>query len=420
MPLLFRHHRLGNGLDIIAELNADAHSLAAGFFVKTGSRDEPEHLHGVSHFLEHMMFKGSADLSWQEVNRVFDDMGARYNAFTTQELTAYYANVLPEFTDRALRHLSKLLRPALRQEDFDTEKQVILEEIAMYQDDPGQRLYEKLMSEHFAGHPLGRNVIGTTESIRAMTRDGMASYFRERYGPGNMVLCVTGVFDFEHIVGLAEECCGDWPHVNVAREYPPAAPRDHRVETVDPRLQRTYTMALTPGPHATHPSRFAAKVLADVIGDSEGSRLYWALVETAIADDADFGFYPHDGCGSFYLSLATHPRRAEEALQTALAELGRVRDDLADDEVERARNKNASGIVLQAESPLGRLRVLAANWLYTGEYRSTEQDMNELLSIRRDSLLRVLEEFPLRPLTIARLGPPGASVAAGESPDERA
>src|ERR1043165_7308178 len=119
--------------------------------------------------------------------RIFDEMGARYNAFTSQVMTAYYANVIPEFTERAIEHLSHLLRPAIRNEDFDTEKKVILEEIAMYLDDPGHRLYEKLMEAHFGNHPLSLSVLGTADSIRKLGRDEMAEYFQRRYGPGNMV-----------------------------------------------------------------------------------------------------------------------------------------------------------------------------------------------------------------------------------------
>jgi hypothetical protein len=117
---------LKNGLDIVAEVNPDSHSFAAGLFVNTGSRDETSDINGVSHFLEHMMFKGSDKYTWEDVNRIFDEIGARYNAFTSQEMTAYYANVLPEFTEKAVEHLSHLLRPAIRNEAFTTEKKVIL------------------------------------------------------------------------------------------------------------------------------------------------------------------------------------------------------------------------------------------------------------------------------------------------------
>src|SRR6186713_1336887 len=171
MPLTFHHKQLPNGLDIVAEVNPDSHSFAAGLFVKTGSRDEASAIHGVSHFLEHMMFKGSDKYTWEDVNRIFDEIGARYNAFTSQEMTAYYANVLPEFTERAIDMLSNLLRPAIRQEDFTTEKKVILEEIAMYLDDPGHRLWEKLMEIHFGNHPLSLSVLGSAESIQKLKRD---------------------------------------------------------------------------------------------------------------------------------------------------------------------------------------------------------------------------------------------------------
>ena len=171
MPLTFHYHQLPNGLDIVAERNSDAHSIAMGLFVKTGSRDEDPSVNGVSHFLEHMMFKGSSKYTWEDVNRIFDEIGAKYNAFTSQEMTAYYANVLPEFTERALEHLSHLLRPAIRVEDFTTEKKVILEEIAMYLDDPGHRLYEKLMDVHFGKHPLSMSILGSPDSIQKLQRD---------------------------------------------------------------------------------------------------------------------------------------------------------------------------------------------------------------------------------------------------------
>src|SRR6476660_2631540 len=295
MPLKFHYHQLPNGLDIVAEANPDSHSFAAGLFVKTGSRDEEANINGVSHFLEHMMFKGSAKYTWEDVNRIFDELGARYNAFTSQETTAYYANVLPEFTEKAVEHLSHLLRPALRGSDFDTEKKVILEEIAMYLDDPGHRLYEKLMEEHFAHHPLAMSVLGTADSITRLKRDQMAEYFQSRYGPGNMVLAVTGQLDFDRIVKLAEKYMGRWPHVEAPRDQPLPLYQSKRMQLFDAKLNRCYTMGMTPGPSAQDERRFAARVLADVVGDSDGSRFYWALVDNAIAEDADFGFYPHAG-----------------------------------------------------------------------------------------------------------------------------
>jgi predicted Zn-dependent peptidase len=405
MALTFRHHQLANGLDIVAEENPDSHSFAAGIFVKTGSRDEDLATNGVSHFLEHMMFKGSSKYTWEDVNRIFDEIGARYNAYTSQEMTAYYANVLPEFTEAAVEHLSHLLRPAIRVEDFTTEKKVILEEIAMYLDDPGHRIYERLMEAHFANHPLAFSVLGSAESIQTLQRDQMAEYFGRRYGPGNMVLSVTGKMDFNEVIKLAEKYCGTWPHVDAARKQPAPLYKPQKIEMADAKLNRQYTMGMTPGPSAQDDRRFAARVLADVIGDSDGSRFYWALVDNAIAEDADFGFYPHDGCGSFYIALVTEPDRSEKALDIALKELEKVKKDLNSDEVERAKNKIASGLVLSGESPLGRMRSIGGQWMYNREYRSLEKDMATLLAVTPESLKQLMQEYPFDPMTVVSLGP---------------
>lgn len=405
MALTFHHHRLANGLDIIAEINPDSYSFAGGFFVKTGSRDEQPQVNGVSHFLEHMMFKGSTKYSWEDVNRIFDEIGARYNAFTTQEMTAYYANVLPEFTERAIEHLSHLVRPAIRQEDFDTEKNVILEEIAMYLDDPGHRLWEKLSATYYGAHPLAQSILGSADSVRNLKRDEMAAYFASRYGPRNMVLAVTGKMNFDEVVAMTEKYCGQWSPVSATRS--PSVPdfQGTRLNLTDAKLNRQYTMAMTPGPSAQDDRRFAARVLSDVIGDSDGSRYYWALVDNAIAEDADFSFFPQDGCGSFYIGLTTTPHRSKQALDIALAELDKVKKDLNADEVMRAKNKIASSIVLSGESPLGRMRSLGGMWLYTNEYRSLEQDMQTLNAITPGSLLQLMKDFPFDPMTILSLGP---------------
>ena len=405
MALTYKQTTLANGLTIAAEINDASHSFAAGFFVKTGSRDETPENNGVSHFLEHMMFKGSDKYGWEDVNRIFDEIGARYNAFTSQEMTAYYANVIPEFTERAIEHLSHLLRPALRQKDFDTEKNVITEEIAMYLDDPGHVVYEKLMELHFAGHPLGMSILGPAETIKALQREQMADYFAERYGPGNTILALSGHMDYDHVLKLAEKYCGAWQPKKAQRPDTKLALKSSRHDLTDAKLNRHYTMALTPGPSAQDDRRFAARVLADVLGDSEGSRLYWSLVDPAIAEDADFGFYPHDGIGSFYLSLVADPDKSAKALDIALNELKRVRDDLNEAEVERARNKIASSLVLAGESPLGRMRAIGNQWVYTGDYRSLDQDMETLLAVTPDSLRQLLDEYRFDPMTIVTLGP---------------
>jgi predicted Zn-dependent peptidase len=181
--------------------------------------------------------------------------------------------------------------------------------------------------------------------------------------------------------------------------------KPQRLDLTDAKLNRQYTMGMTPGPSAQDDRRFAARVLADVIGDSDGSRFYWALVDNAIAEDAEFGFYPHDACGSFYIAITSDPARTEQALKIAMAELEKVKQDLDEDEVERAKNKIASSLVLSGEVPIGRMRSIGNQWMYNKRYRSLEQDMETLLAVTPQSLRDLMREFPFDPMTLVTLGP---------------
>src|SRR5438132_8620992 len=177
----FHSHLLKNGLQIIGETSPSARSAALGFFVRTGSRDETSEVSGVTHFLEHMVFKGTPRRSALDVNRDFDRIGADYNAFTSEENTVFHAAVLPEYVPQAVDILADILRPSLRDDDFDMEKKVIIEEIGMYDDQPMWSAYDHAKQVYFADHRLGNSILGTPESITALTRDQMHEYFRRRY-----------------------------------------------------------------------------------------------------------------------------------------------------------------------------------------------------------------------------------------------
>ncbi len=174
----FLKHTLPNGLEIVAECNGEAHSTALGFFVKTGARDETDAVAGVSHFLEHMAFKGTASRSADDVNREFDEMGAHYNAFTNEENTVFYAAVLPEYQDRAVELLGDILRPSLREDDFGTEKQVILEEIQMYDDQPPFGADDKCRALLLRLAPAGPKRVGHRRKHPPVDRRGDAGLLR--------------------------------------------------------------------------------------------------------------------------------------------------------------------------------------------------------------------------------------------------
>lgn len=402
----FRHVTLGNGLDIIADENSRAHSAAIGFFVRTGSRDETPDISGVSHFLEHMAFKGNEQFSPDDVNRIFDEVGARYNASTSEELTLFYAAVLPEYIARTFELLAALLSPSLRDADFDTEKQVILEEIGMYDDMPGYVAHELAMHTHFAGHPLGMSILGPADVIRNLTAEQMRDYHRRRYGAGNIVLAAAGRIDLSTLVELADRHCGAWPNVPATRDRAPATPVGGVRCLVRPQTQQQHLTLMAAAPAADSPLRFAADVLSVIVGDVQGSRLYWDLVDPGLAESAELGFNDYDGCGAWMTYICCRPEDASGILE-------RIRRMYADvsqhgvtpDELEQARNKVASRIVLQSERPMGRLSSLGGNWIYRREYRSVRDDLDALNAVTLEDIRRLLAEFPLTPATIVGVGP---------------
>jgi predicted Zn-dependent peptidase len=234
----------------------------------------------------------------------------------------------------------------------------------------------------------------------------MKSYFDARYGPGNMVLAASGNLDFDAFVQMAQKYCGHWNHVDAPRAYPAPALRAQRRHIRDPKLKRHYIAGLCPGPSAQDDARYAAMVLSDVLGDHEGSRLFWALVEPGLADEADFSFFPHDRTGSFLVYASCDPGRAAQVEAILLGELAKVlKDGLAPDEVQRSKNKIESALVLQGESTLGRMRGLASRWIYNRQYKSLEEDLAILEAIQRADLAAVAAHCAFAPMTLTTLGP---------------
>src|SRR5262245_9406186 len=311
----FRHHTLDNGLEIVAETSPDAYSSAYAFFVRTGARDETDEVSGVSHFLEHMVFKGSANRTAEAVNRDLDDLSASSNAFTSEEQTVYFATTLPEDQEPIVELLSDMMRPALRQEDFDTEKQVILEEIAKYDDQPPYGAHEKCMTVFFGDHPLGRSILGTTESVGALKRDQMLAYFERRYSPRNMVLVAAGNIDFDSLVLQAQNYCGRWQMFDTPRPLPPARPRSDFRVVHKPLAVQQYVVQLAAAPDATDPDRYAARLLTTIVGDESGSRLFWELVDTGQAESASIGTHEFQGAGVFITWLSCLPDLAADNVQ---------------------------------------------------------------------------------------------------------
>lgn len=416
--MAFLHERLDNGLEVIAETTASAVSTSVGFFVSTGARDERDDLWGVSHFLEHMVFKGTVDLSADDINRRFDAMGASANAFTGEEDTVYYAAVLPRQQHEAVELLARMMRPALREEDFTTEKLVIQEEIRMYDDQPPFGADDRCRAAFFGRHPLARSVLGTTESIQALPVEAMRDYHRRRYGPGTVVLAASGAVDFPALVESARRLCGEWEPVPAHDRRVADAPRtpaDGGLERiVRPSATLAYAVRMAAGPTETDPDRYAAKLLSVVLGDSSGSRLYWALVDGGDAEQASLGHQDFLDAGLFVTQLSCDAADADDLLARILDIYAQARDGGIDTrEFTQARNKLAGRVVLGGERPRRRLFDVGLEWSHSRTYRSVADTLGIVESLSLDDVQRVLSTWaPDGPAATVLAGPDAAADAA--------
>jgi len=402
----FHEARLENGLQIVAEANDESHALAVGFFVRTGSRDESDEVAGVSHFLEHMVFKGTPSRSAEDVNRQFDEMGAQYNAQTSEETTIYYAAVLPEHQHDVVSLWADVLRPSLREDDFTMEKKVIIEEIRMYDDQPPFGADEQCRAMFFGQHPLSRSVLGTIQSITDLSAEQMRGYFEDRYAPENITLVAAGRVDFPALVATARKACGNWKSRPARRQTPHALPQSVFRAVAKPEATQQYLLRMAAGPAADDDRRHAAKLLGTILGDDSGSRMFWELVQPGLAEFAGVSHYEYEGAGAFYTYMSCEPDDIQANVQR-VQEIYRAveRDGITAEELEQARSKLISRVVLGSERTRSRMFNVGGNWMYRREYRTVRQHLDDLAAVTVHDVNQLLADFPLSQGATIVIGP---------------
>ncbi|HJN71333.1 MAG TPA: pitrilysin family protein [Phycisphaerales bacterium] len=401
MSSVYKEITLDNGLRIAAEISEGAASAAIGFFVKTGARDEEAPLMGVSHFLEHMMFKGTDSRSAEQVDLAFDDLGAQHNAFTSSEMTAFWGASLPESIVEVHDILADILRPALRQEDFDAEKNVILEEIAMYDDQPFWVLYEQAMERYYGDHPLGFRVLGTPETIQNMQRDSMQAYFDHRYSADNTIVAMTGNIDFDAMVETVSSQSGTWEKTGATRGPVHVARNAGNCEVVIPDLRQHYVIMAMQGVTAQDELRYASAALASILGGGDGSRLYWSLVDKGLAEEAGASVDPSDGYGEQLAYAVCAPENASQVTEILQEELSNITSALTEADLTRVVAKAATAAAVGSELPAGRMQRLGSLLTTTGVYSSLEEELQKLESLTLSNLKEAAEAFPWEPLLVA-------------------
>lgn len=405
----FHTQRLGNGLQIVGQVMADFESVAVSYSVRTGARDERNiDTAGVSHFLEHMAFKGTQTMDGPQIKQEFNKIGAQLNAFTSLESTVYFARVVGEYGDRAFTLLSDMMHPRLDESDFTMEKEVIINEIARSEDQPRSLAHRRMIHTYFGDHPLGHYVLGSRESIRDMRVEQMRDYWQRRYVANNMILSVAGNFDWDHLVELAEQHCGTWRTGEAEREITSYEP-PHSINNimVDTKLQQQILLITMPMVAERDPDYYAAVLGSSVLGQSGGSRLFWKIRHQGLAESASSSIRAMEGAGILLLAASTTPQEAPHVLKLLRTELVNLLENgIAEDELRRAKDKWTSGLVLSSESTYNRMHSLAYDWETENRLVSIEEKIERVERVTTDDIMRVLRRFPLcEKQVLTTLGP---------------
>jgi predicted Zn-dependent peptidase len=383
-------------------------SAALGFFVDAGSRGEAEEQAGLSHFLEHLLFKGTARFRSAEIDQLFDAMGAELNAGTDKESTTVYARMLDEHLPRAFDVMADMVwRPAFH--DVDPERQVVLEEIAMYEDDPQDTVFDVLGEAVFGAHPLGRSVIGRAPVIADTPVADIAAFHAERYLPSSIVVAAAGNVDHDAIVALSESTLGgpgrdgSGPAVEPAPEDPEPSVRFQRKDT-----EQVHVCLGGLGRARGDDRRFAARVLDAIFGGLSSSRLFQAVREER---GLAYSVYSFTGqfadAGQIGLYVGTRPDNLAEALAVVGEELTRLREDPAsEEELVRARENVKARVMLALESSSARMNRLGGSVLFGLPLLTPEEIVARIDAVTLEDLRALADElWATERLSAAGIGP---------------
>jgi predicted Zn-dependent peptidase len=407
----FERTELPNGLRVLTERMPAVRSVTLGIWAGVGSRDETPRLAGASHYLEHLLFKGTRRRSARDIAEAMDAVGGETNAFTSKEYTCFYARTLDRDLPLAVDILVDMLRQSkLAAADIDAERTVILEEIGMHNDAPDDVVHDLFAEALFGGHPLGRPVLGTVDSITAIQRDAIARYWRRHYAPGNLVVAAAGSLEHDQVVELVADAFGQ------SEDGEPIGPREGRRE---PRVHGGVAVRRKPTEQAhvvlggrglsrADPRRFALGVLNVAFGGGVSSRLFQEVREKRGLVYSIYSYAAqYTETGSFSVYAGAAPKRIHDVLAIVRDELERVvADGLTEAELERGKGHLEGSLVLGMEDTSGRMTRLGKSELIHGEILSVDEVIRRVDAVTDADVRAVAKEvLGSGPRALALIGP---------------
>ncbi|MFI5370367.1 MAG: M16 family metallopeptidase [Candidatus Eisenbacteria bacterium] len=414
----YRKTVLPSGLTVLTERMSERRSIAFGLFVRNGARDEPLEQLGISHFLEHMMFKGTARRDARAIALSLESLGGHLDAFTAREQVCYYARVLGEHLPQVVDVVADIVcHSRFDDRDLEREKSVVREEILAYEDNPEEKVNDVLAAQSWGAHPLGRPILGTGETVDAFTREQLVAYHARRYRADQMVVAATGGLEHEHVVELAAGTLEPPLGAPMPLSEPPqpVAPRvAHEVQDV----QQLYIGLASRGVPDGHPDRYPLVVLNALFGGGMSSRLFQSVREEAgLAYSVYSALEFYRDAGALLIHMGVSPERGREALARTHQELTRIAAEGPEvEEIEAARGQIRGSILLDHESVSSRMFHLAGEEILRGTFTGSEDLVTRIEAVTDDQVRDVARRYldPAR-WTLAALGPaPGGPLGPAD------
>jgi predicted Zn-dependent peptidase len=400
---------LPNGLTVITEAMPAVRSIALGIWVQTGSRHERSSENGITHFLEHMVFKGTKNRSAEEIARSADSIGGHLDAYTSKEHTSFSIKVLDEHVERAFDVIADIVKnPLFRPEDVRKEQKVIREEIKMVEDTPDDLVHEIFTQAYWRGHALGLPILGTRRTVASFDRRRLVSYFRRHYAPNLMLVTAAGNLRHKRIAELAARAFDDRPRATQLRRGAAPVPYPHLKLRHKPELEQVHLCIGAPGYSQTHAKRYALLILNTVLGGGMSSRLFQNVREKlglAYAIFSGLSMFADAGCLSVYAGTSTESAR--RLLGLVMAEFAILKTTpLTEEELQRAKDYLKGSLLLSFESTPSRMANLARQEMVFGRHISMDEIAAGIDAVTADEVLGVAREiFVGDRLALTALGP---------------
>jgi predicted Zn-dependent peptidase len=400
-----------NGIRVLTEKMPNLRSVTTGFWVGVGSRDEPQELSGISHFIEHLLFKGTSSRSARRIAEEFDAMGGELNAFSAKEYTCYYAKVLDERVEEAFEIMTDmLLRSLMQPKDVDAERKVILEEIAMHEDSPDDIIHDLFVSALWESHPLGQSVLGQQNVIRTLGSEEIKRYYGRYYRPENVVVAAAGNIEHEKVVEMVSRMMdADGGSSREERHCVVPEIRPHTA-VYDRPTEQAHVVLGTQGLPRQHPARFALAILDNILGGGMSSRLFQKIREERSLAYSVFTYhsmYVETGLVAVY--AGTSPENMPATLELIKEEIELILTrGITSEELERAKGHIKGNLVLSLEDSGSRMTRLGKSCICHGELLTLDQLLSRIDAVTVEDVHQLAKDlFGKRKLVVTIIGPFG-------------